>query len=186
MRRLKTRIDGPIVIEPLVHADDRGFFLETFREDHLSELGLPADLLFIQENQSRSGRGVVRGMHLQVGDGIAKLVRCARGAIVDVIVDVRRGSPSYGEWELFELNDSSHHQLFVPVGFAHGFCVTSEVADVLYKQTGYYDPALERGIAYDDPDVGIPWPLSSDDMIVSARDAAAPRLQELRVLSFIY
>jgi dTDP-4-dehydrorhamnose 3,5-epimerase len=165
---------------PEVHTDARGFFLETFRQELLRELGIPADIKFVQENQSRSSRGVVRGMHLQVGQGIAKLVRCPRGAIVDVIVDVRRGSPHYGQWEAFELNDTNHYQLFVPVGFAHGFCVISEIADVLYKQTGYYDPALERGIAYDDPDLDIRWPLPVEQLKPSARDATAPRLRDLR------
>jgi dTDP-4-dehydrorhamnose 3,5-epimerase len=168
-----------VLIEPVVHADGRGFFQETFRQNKLAGLGLPADLPFVQENQSRSARGVVRGMHLQVGAGIAKLVRCARGGIVDVLVDVRRGSPHYGQWEAFELNDSTHHQLFVPVGFAHGFCVVSEIADVLYKQTGYYDPALERGIAYDDPDLDIRWPLPMEQLQPSARDAAAPLLKDI-------
>ena len=187
MRQLDTRIDGPILVQPVVHADERGFFLETYREDRLAELGAPEDMAFVQENHSRSRRGVVRGMHFQIGEGIVKLVRCGRGAIVDVIVDLRRGSPHYGEWEAFELNDANHHQLLVPVGFAHGFCVISEVADVMYKQTGYYDPELERGIAYNDPDVGIRWPLAEEDLMPSARDAAAPRLRELAAeLPFVY
>jgi dTDP-4-dehydrorhamnose 3,5-epimerase len=179
MRRLATKIDGPVLIEPLVHADERGFFQETFREDELNELGIPEGTAFVQENHSRSRYGVVRGMHLQVGDGLAKLVRCARGAILDVVVDVRHGSPHYGQWESFELNDANHHQLFVPIGFAHGFCVLSDVADVLYKQSGYYAPGLERGIAYNDPDLGIRWPLPKEDLTPSARDASAPLLREI-------
>jgi dTDP-4-dehydrorhamnose 3,5-epimerase len=186
VRRLNTRIDGPILIEPVVHADERGFFVETFRTDELEGLGMSADS-FVQDNHSRSRRSVVRGMHFQIGDGIVKLVRCGRGAIVDVIVDLRRGSPHYGQWEAFELNDSNHHQLLVPVGFAHGFCVTSEVADVMYKQTGYYDPDLERGIAYNDPDVGIEWPLGLEELVPSARDANAPRLRDIGPeLPFVY
>jgi dTDP-4-dehydrorhamnose 3,5-epimerase len=172
-------MDGPVLIEPEVHGDDRGFFVETFRKTELFELGLPEDIDFVQENHSRSGRGVVRGMHMQVSPGMAKLVRCARGAIVDVIVDVRRGSPSYGQWQAFELTDANHHQLLVPVGFAHGFCVTSEVADVIYKQTAYYDPKLERGIAPNDPDVGISWPIPMQEMILSGRDADAPLLRQI-------
>lgn len=179
MRHLETRIDGPILIEPVVHGDERGFFLETFRQDKLVELGFPPGLALVQDNQSRSRRGVVRGMHLQIGDGLAKLVRCARGAIIDVVVDVRHGSPWFGEWESFELSDANHHQLLVPIGFAHGFCVISEIADVIYKQTGYYAPALERAIAYNDPDVGIEWPIPADELIPSPRDAAAPRLREI-------
>lgn len=176
-----------MLIEPAVHGDERGFFQETFRQDKLAELGVPEDTVFVQDNHSRSGRGVVRGMHFQVGSGIAKLVRCARGTIVDVIVDVRRGSPHYGAWEAFELSDSNHHQLFVPVGFAHGFCVTSEIADVLYKQTGYYDPGLERGFALNDPDVNIEWPLPAAELIASARDAGAPRLKDIAEdLPFVY
>ena len=187
MRLLETRIDGPVLIEPVVHADGRGFFQETFRHDQLAELGLPEDVAFVQDNHSRSSRGVVRGMHLQVGAGITKLVRCARGAIFDVVVDVRRGSPHYGEWEGFELSDSNHHQLLVPVGFAHGFCVISEIADVIYKQTGYYAPELERGIAYDDPALGIRWPLPDDELIPSKRDATAPRLEDVAAeLPFTY
>jgi dTDP-4-dehydrorhamnose 3,5-epimerase len=187
MRRLETRIDGAVLIEPIVHADERGFFQETFRQDEVPGWGLPADVAFVQDNHSRSQRGVVRGMHFQVGDGIVKLVRCARGTIVDVIVDVRRGSPHYGEWEAFELNDSNHHQLLVPVGFAHGFCVISDVADVMYKQTGYYEPDLERGIAYNDPDVGIQWPLGLEELVPSARDANAPRLRDIGPeLPFVY
>jgi dTDP-4-dehydrorhamnose 3,5-epimerase len=173
------KIDGPILIEPVVHSDSRGFFVETFRQSRLAELGVPEGAQFIQDNQSRSRRGVVRGMHLQVGDGAVKLVRCARGAILDVVVDVRRGSPTYGEWEAFELSDENHHQLLVPIGFGHGFCVVSEVADVIYKQTAYYDAELERGFAYDDPDVGIGWPLPANELTPSGRDATAPLLREM-------
>jgi dTDP-4-dehydrorhamnose 3,5-epimerase len=179
VRSLETRIDGPILIEPVVHGDERGFFQETFRQNALAELGAPENLAFVQDNHSRSRRGVVRGMHLQVGEGVAKLVRCARGTIFDAIVDVRQGSPHYGQWEGFELSDANHHQLLVPVGFAHGFCVISDVADVIYKQSGYYDPQLERGISYDDPEVGIRWPLPPAELIPSARDAAAPKLREV-------
>jgi dTDP-4-dehydrorhamnose 3,5-epimerase len=114
-------------------------------------------------------------MHYQLGQ--AKLVRCARGSILDVVVDIRRGSPTFGRWEGFELSDENARQLYVPVGFAHGFCVTSDVADVIYKVSAYYDPSAEAGIAYDDPDVGVEWP--DLELKVSERDAAAPRLAEL-------
>ncbi len=160
----------------MIHGDDRGFFVETFRHDDLARLALGDGVDFIQDNHSRSRRGVVRGMHFQLGEGIAKLVRCARGAIFDAVVDLRRGSPHFGRWEAFLLDDETHHQLLVPVGFAHGFCVLSEVADVIYRQTGYYEPALDRGIAYDDPAIGIEWPVAPGERIVSARDAAAPPL----------
>ena len=164
-----------MLIEPVVHGDTRGFFQETYREDAFAELGISVD--FVQENHSRSGRGVLRGMHFQIGEGQAKLVRCARGAIYDVVVDLRPGSPTFGEWEAHQLDDERGLQLYVPVGFAHGFCVTSEVADVTYKCSSYYDPALERGIAFDDPDVGIEWP--DLDLTVSERDRTAPRLAEI-------
>lgn len=174
-RALPTRLDGPVLLEPAVHGDARGFFLESWRADQLAELGIPD--AFVQDNHSRSSRGVVRGMHYQVGRGIAKLVRCGRGAILDVVVDIRRGSPTWGEWERFELSEETMRELYVPVGFAHGFCVLSDVADVLYKQTGYYAPELERGFRFDDPDVGIAWP--ADGLRPSERDAAAPLLAEI-------
>lgn len=179
MEILQARIQGPRLIVPSVFGDDRGFFAETYRRQWHSAAGIPADEQFIQDNHSRSGRGVVRGMHFHVGSGVSKLVRCARGRILDVVVDLRRGSPSYGEWEGFELDDESMRVLYVPVGFAHGFCVLSDVADVNYKQSAYYDPAIERGIAWNDPDVAIDWPLPASELIVSARDSAAPLLREL-------
>src|SRR5687768_1648763 len=137
MRRLDTRIDGLVRLEPDVHGDERGFFVESYRENVWAEHGI--DGPFVQDNHSRSGRGVLRGMHFSVGEGQAKLVRCARGRILDVVVDLRRTSPTYGEWEAHELDDVSGHQLYIPVGFAHGFCVLSEVADVTYKCSTYYD-----------------------------------------------
>lgn len=165
-----------MLLEPQVFGDHRGFFAETFREDAWSAAGV--DVAFAQDNHSRSRRGTLRGMHFQMTPGQAKLVRCARGAIVDVVVDLRRASSTFGEWEAFELDDESMRQLFVPIGFAHGFCVTSEVADVVYKCSSYYDPATEAGIAYDDPAVGIVWP-SDVEPVVSERDAQAPRLADV-------
>jgi dTDP-4-dehydrorhamnose 3,5-epimerase len=179
MRALAVRLPGLVVIQPSVHPDERGFFAETYRHKWHSELGIPPRWQFVQDNHSRSSRGVLRGMHFHVGKGVAKLVRCARGAILDVAVDLRRGSPTYGRWEAVELDDQSLREVYLPVGFAHGFCVLSEVADVLYKQTAYYDPALERGIAFDDPDIGIRWPLPAAELIVSDRDTRAPRLSEI-------
>jgi dTDP-4-dehydrorhamnose 3,5-epimerase len=176
MKRLDTRLDGPVLIEPRVFNDERGFFHETYRRNVYAELGIPDE--FVQDNHSRSAQGIVRGMHFQVGKGVGKLVRCARGAILDVMVDIRRGSPTYGEWEAFELTDENLRIAYCPVGFAHGFCVLSDVADVMYKQTGYYDDDLERGISYADPDVGIEWPAGLE-LIPSARDAEAPLLREI-------
>ena len=176
MERLPTRIEGPLLLAPAVHGDARGFFAETFRAEALADLGVTEH--FVQDNHSRSARGVVRGIHFAIGSGSSKLVRCGRGAILDVVVDLRRGSPTYGEWEGFELTDENMHMLYVPVGFGHGFCVLSEVADVLYKQSAYYDPAVERGIRYDDPDVGIAWP-DDIEIQVSQRDVDAPLLRDV-------
>ena len=183
MRALDSRLQGPILTEPVVHGDARGFFCESYRASAYADLGVPDS--FVQDNHSRSAHGVVRGMHFAVGKGQAKLVRCARGSIVDVVVDIRRGSPTFGQWEAFELDDERLRQIYVPIGFAHGFCVTSAVADVVYKCSSYYDPATERVIAYDDPDVAIEWPAL--ELQPSARDAAAPRLAEVAgELPFVY
>jgi dTDP-4-dehydrorhamnose 3,5-epimerase len=184
MRRLDTRLQGPILIEPSVFGDERGFFSETYRQTVFGELGITEQM--VQDNHSRSRRGIVRGMHFQVGAGTSKLVRCARGAILDVVVDIRRGSPTFGEWEAFELTDENMRIAYCPVGFAHGFCTLSEVADVIYKQSGYYDPALDRGIRYDDPDVGIEWPAGLA-LTPSQRDSDAPLLRDLAdELPFVY
>lgn len=174
MHRLDTSLDGAVLLQPAVHGDDRGFFVETYRHSHLAEMGF--ELEWVQDNHSRSVQGVVRGMHFQ--PGMAKLVRCARGAIWDVIVDLRLGSPTFGSWEAHELSDRNHHQFYCPDGFAHGFCVLSEVADVVYKTSSYYDPAAEAGFAYDDPDVAIQWPAELN-LRASTRDSQAPRLAEL-------
>jgi len=187
--RLSTRLEGPVLIQPKVLGDERGFFAETYRREEWAELGIPHE--FVQENHSRSRQGVVRGMHFQArggprDEGQAKLVRCPRGAIVDVVVDIRRGSPTFGEWEAFELSDENMRQLLCPVGFAHGFCVLSELADVVYRCDAYYDPTSEGGIAYDDPDLAIAWP-AQVELTASARDARAPRLAELAdELPFVY
>ncbi|HEY2202408.1 MAG TPA: dTDP-4-dehydrorhamnose 3,5-epimerase, partial [Solirubrobacteraceae bacterium] len=179
VRTSQTRLDGLTVIEPAVFSDERGFFCETYRREWHEEVGIPAGVQFIQDNHSRSSRGVVRGMHFHIGEGVAKLVRCSRGRILDVAVDLRKGSPTYGQWEGVELDDESMRVLYVPVGFAHGFCVLSDIADVLYKQSAYYDPAVERGIAWNDPDIGIEWPLPAGELTVSERDAKAPMLSEV-------
>jgi dTDP-4-dehydrorhamnose 3,5-epimerase len=177
MERVETRLEGPVLIKPRVFGDERGFFSETFRRNVFEDLGIAEDM--VQDNHSRSTRGIVRGMHFQIGEGTSKLVRCGRGAIFDVVVDLRKGSPTYGEWEGHELTDENMHVLYVPIGFAHGFCVTSDIADVMYKQSNYYDDALELGISYRDPDVGIEWPIALDDLIPSQRDAEAPTLREI-------
>jgi dTDP-4-dehydrorhamnose 3,5-epimerase len=182
MRMLETTLSGPVFLAPTVHGDERGFFLESYRRSALAELGV-ADA-FVQDNHSRSRQGVVRGMHYQPGQ--AKLVRCVRGAILDVLVDIRVGSPQFGRWEGFRLDDSEHHQLYVPDGFAHGFCVLSEIADVTYKVSSYYDPDAESGFSYADPEVGIDWP-DPDRLIGSDRDRSAPTLTQRRdTLPFAY
>jgi dTDP-4-dehydrorhamnose 3,5-epimerase len=184
VQSLPTRLDGPILIEPTIHHDERGFFHEAYRRDAYADLGIDDD--FVQDNHSRSRRGVVRGMHFQVGNGMSKLVWCASGAILDVLVDVRRGSPTFGEWEAFPLDDESLLQLYCPIGFAHGFCVLSEVADVLYKCSSYYDGSVERGISFADPEVAIEWPLDIE-LIASERDANAPLLRDVASdLPFVY
>ena len=177
MKRIPTRLDGPILSAPTVLGDERGFFVETYRRSIFTELGIPEEM--VQDNHSRSRRGIVRGMHFQIGRGAAKLVRVSRGAIYDVVVDVRLGSPTFGQWEGYELTEENMHALYCPIGFAHGFCVLSEIADVMYKQSNYYADDTERGIAYNDPEVGIAWPLPSEELAPSARDASAPRLSEI-------
>jgi dTDP-4-dehydrorhamnose 3,5-epimerase len=177
MQRLDTRLDGPILLAPKVLGDERGFFVETYRRSIFAELGIAEEM--VQDNHSRSRHGIVRGMHFQIGEGAAKLVRAGRGAIYDVLVDVRAGSPTFGQWEGFELTEENMHILYCPIGFAHGFCVLSDVADVLYKQSNYYADATERGIAYNDPEVAIEWPLPTAELVPSQRDASAPRLSEI-------
>jgi dTDP-4-dehydrorhamnose 3,5-epimerase len=175
MERLETRLDGPVLLAPAKFGDDRGFFMETYRADSWAAEGVPTE--FVQDNHSRSRRGTIRGIHFQTHPGQGKLVRVARGAVFDVVVDLRRGSPTFGHWEGFELDDENAHQLFVPVGFGHGFCVTSEVADFVYKVTNYYDPETEAGFRFDDPEVGIEWP--DVELLYSERDRTAPKLSEI-------
>lgn len=175
MRSVPTTLPGIVLVEPAAHGDPRGFFLETFREDVMADLGIAER--WVQDNHARSARGVIRGMHFALPPGQAKLIRCVRGSVVDVVVDLRRGSPTFGRWEAFDLDDVTHRMVYVPVGFAHGYCVTSEVADVAYKCSAYYDPALEREIHLDDPDVGIEWP--AVERIMSPRDADAPLLRDV-------
>ncbi len=173
--RLSTKLDGLVLLEPQVFGDERGFFVETFRKDAWTEIGVEAE--FVQHNHSRSSKGILRGLHFQTEPGQAKLLRCARGAIFDVAVDLRRNSPTFGQWEGHVLDDERHRQLFVPVGFAHGFAVLSEVADVAYLVSSAYDPATEAGIAWDDPDVGVEWGV--EEPILSERDRTAPKLSEI-------
>ena len=174
-RVLRTELDGLVLLEPAVHADERGFFLETFSRSAWSAAGI--DLDFLQHNHSRSNHGTLRGIHFQTEPGQAKLVRCARGRIFDVAVDMRPDSPTFGKWEGHFLDDENHHQFFVPVGFGHGFCVVSDVADVSYLVSSPYDPYAESGFRWDDPAVSIEWPLVSP--LVSDRDREAPGFAEV-------
>jgi dTDP-4-dehydrorhamnose 3,5-epimerase len=174
-RRLETKLDGVVLIDAGVHGDERGFMVETFRRDSWAELGVGVE--FVQHNHSRSVKGTLRGIHFQTYPGQAKLVRCPRGSIFDVAVDLRRDSPTYRQWEGHVLDDEAHRQLFVPTGFGHGFAVLSDAADVAYLLSSTYDPATESGIAWDDPDIGVEWPVS--EPLLSERDRSAPRLAEL-------
>jgi dTDP-4-dehydrorhamnose 3,5-epimerase len=176
MQRLPTSLDGLVLLQPAVHGDARGFFMETFRADVAREHGVPTE--YVQDNHSRSRRGTLRGIHFQTRPGQAKLVRVARGKVFDVAVDLRRGSPTFGRWEGVELDDESGRMLFIPVGFGHGFLVLSDVADFVYKCTNYYDGAAEAGIRFDDPDVGIEWP-GGVELLYSERDATAPTLADV-------
>jgi dTDP-4-dehydrorhamnose 3,5-epimerase len=175
--QIETRLEGPLLLQPEVFGDERGFFVETYRFNEFAELGIGEQM--VQDNHSRSKRGIVRGMHFQIGLGASKLVRCGRGAIVDVMVDLRRGSPTFGEWEGFELSEENGRIAYCPIGFAHGFCVISEIADVFYKQSNYYSGEVERGFAYSDPAVGIEWPLPVAELIPSDRDRTAPLLADI-------
>ena len=174
MRVLETDLPGVMVIEPDVHADSRGFFMESYNLREFSRHGL--DDVYVQDNHSLSARGTLRGLHYQLPPGQAKLVRVAVGEVFDVAVDIRRGSPTYGRWAGVWLSAENKRQLYIPTGYAHGFCVTSDHAEFLYKVTGYYDPALERGIAWDDPDIGVTWPVS--DPLLSPRDREHPPLRD--------
>jgi dTDP-4-dehydrorhamnose 3,5-epimerase len=173
--RGETKLDGLVLVEPQVHGDARGFMVETYAQGEWADLGV--DVAFVQHNHSRSSKGTLRGIHFQTSPGQAKLVRAARGSILDVAVDLRKGSPTYGQWEAHVLDDERHHQLFVPVGFGHGFAVLSEVADVTYQVSSLYDPATEAGIAWDDADVGVDWRV--EEPLLSQRDKDAPSLAEI-------
>jgi dTDP-4-dehydrorhamnose 3,5-epimerase len=172
MRVIETDLAGVRVLEPVVHRDDRGFFLESFRADRLDALGISDT--FVQDNHSRSVARTLRGLHWQWRRPQAKLIRVVAGAIFDVVVDIRRKSPTFGRWIGVNLTSTDFRQLYVPVGFAHGFCVLSETADLEYKCSDYYDPSGEAGLRWDDPTVGIVWPVR--DPVLSRRDTQHPPL----------
>jgi dTDP-4-dehydrorhamnose 3,5-epimerase len=174
-RRLETELEGLVLLETDAVSDQRGFLTETYREDELRRHGI--DCEFVQDNQSRSLKATLRGIHFQTSPGQAKLVRCARGRILDVAVDLRRQSPTFGRWEGHELSDENLRQLFLPVGFGHAFLVLGDEADVIYRLSSYFDPETEAGVAWDDPDLNVEWPAMS--YLVSERDREAPRLSEI-------
>lgn len=171
----RTELPGVILVEPTVHHDDRGYFLETYQAQRYREGGI--DVEFVQDNQSRSIYGTLRGLHMQTHRPQDKLVRVLSGEVYDVAVDVRRGSPTFGQWFGATLSAENFHQLFVPKGFVHGFVVTSEIAEVEYKCSDFYDATAEVSVAWDDPDLAITWPVS--DPQLSAKDAAALPLREI-------
>lgn len=175
MKCTTTKLPGVLIIEPEVHRDPRGLFLETYHQRKYHEAGIEAD--FVQDNYSRSTRGTVRGLHLQVRPPQGKLVRVSRGLIFDVAVDVRRQSPTFGSWVGVELSGENFRQMYIPPGYAHGFCVLSDVAEVEYKCTDLYNPAGELSIRWDDPGIRIPWPV--DNPILSEKDRQAPALGEV-------
>jgi dTDP-4-dehydrorhamnose 3,5-epimerase len=178
MKVVPTSLDGVFVIEPRVFADDRGLFLETWQAQRYADVGVAAS--FVQDNFSRSVRGTLRGLHFQEPDGQGKLVQVTRGTVLDVVVDVRRGSPTFGKWIGVELTGDVPKQLWIPSGFAHGFCVTSDWADFSYKCTVAYSPANERSIRWNDPELAIDWPVR--EPLLSRKDATAPTLAEAPVL----
>ena len=173
MQVSKTPIDGLLTIEPKIFADPRGMFYEVYSENKYEEYGIPC---FVQDNHSVSKKGVLRGLHYQVNPGQGKLVRVTRGEVFDVAVDIRKQSPTYGKWWGLSLSETNNFQLYIPIGFAHGFCVLSESAEVLYKCSDYYSPENERGILWNDPDLAIDWPVK--DPILSEKDAVSPLFSE--------
>ena len=178
MKVTPTRLPEVLLIEPKVFGDARGFFMESWNARQFAQAGVSAT--FVQDNHSRSAAGVLRGLHYQIRQPQGKLVRVIAGEIFDVVVDIRRRSPNFGKWESVRLSAQSKSMLWVPVGFAHGFCVLSDCAEVLYKTTDFYAPEHERCIMWNDPDLGINWPLSSAPSL-SAKDAAGVRLRDAEV-----
>jgi dTDP-4-dehydrorhamnose 3,5-epimerase len=178
MNVVKTKLDDCVIIEPKVFGDERGFFLETFQAERYASL-VGITLPFVQDNHSRSARGVLRGLHFQKTKPQGKLVRVVRGEVYDVAVDIRKGSATFGEWEGVILSEENKKQFWVPPGFAHGFVVLSDTADFEYKCTDYYDPSDEGSILWSDPDLDIPWPIANP--VLSTKDESAKRLVDLRL-----
>lgn len=178
MNVVETPLPGVLLIEPKVFEDSRGFFLETFNAERYAKHGIPT--AFVQDNWSRSARGTLRGLHFQTPNPQGKLVWCSKGVVFDVAVDVRKGSPTFGQWYGVELSEANKRQLWVPPDYAHGFCVVSESADFCYKCTSGYSPADEAAVAWNDADIGIQWPIV--DPMLSKKDAVAVRLKDAQRL----
>ncbi len=176
--RIDTSIEGMCVIEPKKFGDSRGYFMETYHKGAFSELGL--DMEFVQDNQSKSSKGVLRGLHYQSENAQGKLVRVLKGEVFDVGVDLRAGSATYGKWEGFILSEENKRMLYVPQGFAHGFVVLSDEAEFAYKCTDFYRPEVEGGIIYNDSDIGIDWPIDGIEVNLSEKDAKLPTLSECK------
>ncbi len=174
MKVTATDLPGVLIVEPRAFGDARGFFLETFQAERYAAVGIRGP--FVQDNLSRSAKGTLRGLHYQQPRPQGKLVQVLRGAVWDVALDVRRGSPHFGAWVGVELSEENRRQMWIPPGFAHGFCVLSDGADFFYKCTDFYAPDCERAIRWDDPGLGILWPVAS--LLISAKDGAAPSLSE--------
>ena len=177
MKATRLAIPDVVLIEPKVFGDARGFFFESFNQKAFNE-ATGTNHAFVQDNHSRSGRGVLRGLHYQIQQAQGKLVRVARGAVFDVAVDIRKGSPTFGQWVGTELTEDNHRQLWVPPGFAHGFVVLSDSADFLYKATAFYAPQADRGIAWDDPAIGVQWPQLDVELSLSDKDLRQPLLAD--------
>ena len=181
MKVIKTAIEDVVIIEPDVFGDSRGYFFESYSQKKFDEQVRKIE--FVQDNESKSRYGVLRGLHFQKGkDAQSKLVRVVKGRVLDVAVDIRKGSPTFGQYVAVELTEENHRQLFVPRGFAHGFSVLSEEAVFQYKCDNLYAPHAEGAIAWDDPDIGIDWGLPAEDVLLSAKDAAHPRLKDAEYL----
>ena len=175
---IKTKIEGMFIIEPTVLGDNRGYFLETYRYDEFKEVGI--DVKFVQDNQSRSRKGVLRGLHFQTKKPQGKLVRVISGMVFDVGVDLRKNSITFGKWVGAILSSENKRQLYIPAGFAHGFLVLSDSAEFVYKCTDFYDPQNEGGIIYNDPDINIEWPITNDmDILLSSKDRRLPYFKEI-------
>lgn len=178
MEIIKTSIDGVLIIEPKVFGDNRGYFFESFNANEFAKK-TGVDVTFVQDNESKSKYGVLRGMHFQLPPYTqSKLVRVVKGKVLDVVVDIRKGSPTYGKYEMCELTEDNHRQFFVPKGMAHGFCVLSEEAIFQYKCDDFYHPEAEGAIAWDDSDIAIEWPIAEADVVLSEKDKHHPLLKD--------